>query len=319
MERVNKNSLYEKLLLTVSLVYLIASSFYVSVGETDSKWIPIIAGLVDTEVLLGSKTVSFFLSFVSVILMVLSVSLILRRTMGTNFNIQFMTLFMLLIIFSDSRALYFNQIYPVALCIIWAQYCLLYKQLFLSFFLLSVGALFYAPLIWLFPIYLIMLLFSPVDLPKNIIKAISGFIVPIIYILAFRYIGYDDIYEFIYKFRYEMLLINDELLYIHFPTLFLVFCLIFISVHSIISSLKKLYRKELNVVKLEAVSLVILGLFFIIFSHQHGVPLGILVSVPVGILYSYYFSGSTDKYISNVEIILLVCAVVIARSANFIN
>src|SRR5574344_2291281 len=110
MERVNKNSLYEKLLLTVSLVYLIASSFYVSVGETDSKWIPIIAGLVDTEVLLGSKTVSFFLSFVSVILMVLSVSLILRRTMGTNFNIQFMTLFMLLIIFSDSRALYFNQI-----------------------------------------------------------------------------------------------------------------------------------------------------------------------------------------------------------------
>ena len=103
---------------------------------------------------------------------------------------------------------------------------------------------------------------------------------------------------------------------------FFILCLIFISVHSVLHSLKKLYRKGrdvVNIVKLESISLCILFLFFILFSHQHTVPLVILVSIPVGVLYSYYFAHRTGNYLSNVEIILLVCALIIARSSNFIN
>src|SRR5574344_120296 len=322
MERVNRNTLFETILMICALVYLVVSSFYVPLGVTDSTWIPIIAGLVDTEVLFTSKGLSYLLSFISILLLIFSVSFILKRTMDLNFHIPYMSLFMLLIIFSDNRSLYFNQIYPVALCFVWAQYCLLYGQLFFSFLLLSLGALFYAPFIWLFPVYLFLILFNPMDLPKNLVKAISGFLIPVIYLLSFRFIRYDDTYEFIYKFIKEMFFINDELFYIHFPTLFLILCLIFISVHSVLHSLKKLYRKGrdvVNIVKLESISLCILFLFFILFSHQHTVPLVILVSIPVGVLYSYYFAHRTGNYLSNVEIILLVCALIIARSSNFIN
>lgn len=322
MEKINKNTLYGIILLLGTLVYLVVSSFYVPLGVTDSKWIPIIAGLVDTEYLFSSRSVSFLCAFASCFLMILSVMIILRKTRGIKFNISYTAIFMLLIIFSDNRSLYFNQIYPVALCLIWAQYCMLYGQMFIAFVLISLAGLFYAPAMWLFPVCFFLSMFSPVDMLRHILKAISGFAVPIIYILSFRYIRYDDTYEFLYKFWEEMIKLNDELLYINIPTLFLFLCILFISTHSIVKSMNKLYRQDIavaNIIKLESISFVVLGLFFVFFSHQHSVPLGILISVPAGILYSYYFSRNTDKYLSSVEIVLLICALVIVRSANFLN
>ncbi len=278
-----------------------------------SEWIPLVSGF-DNAGLLDNIFLSVGFGIVSIVAILVAVYFIITRTNTIPIVTTFIIFLALLL--PNLNSLRFSSIYPAVLCIVWMQFCFFNIQVFTGFLLLSLGSLFYAPLIWLFPFALFGVINGSVDTPlRTAVKAIGGFMVPHIYLLVFRWIAYDDATVYLQHFVNEITEIGMPFHLLHITDYFLLCVLAYMFIRAIIL----FYSNTPDgfpsyILKAEFATLILLLALVICFCNRAETHLLNLCVFPISIILAYYYKnckkrGRVKTEFAFLAISILICCI----------
>lgn len=315
-----KYSLWTKV-LSCLLAGLAISSYLIPAGEMGEDWIPLLSGFVDLSVIGGNLWIRGILGAVSNILIVVSLLVINKKSVNNVFNPRLSASFFLLILLLHPGAVYFCGLHPAVLLFVWGQYCFIIDQKFTSMFLLSCSALFYAPLMWVLPLVWAISIMGAADIPRVALKSLGGLVLPMVYLLCFRYMAFGDAGVFIQEYLAHAAAYSSPFHSFRFTSLFLLACLCAVSVHSISYMFSRLYKNSIiteHILKMELMCFVLAVMLLVLFWGNGSMPLNMLAALPAALLFSHYFTGNINAAPARVELILLCCAAAISRLSYFI-
>ena len=254
-------------------------------------------------------------------LIVVSLMAINTKSVNNVFNPTLSSVFFLLIILLDPSAAYFSPLHPAALLFVWGQFFFIAKQKFICMFLISLAALIFPPLVLVLPLILIISIFGAADIPRVAVKSLGGLVLPFLYVLCYRYMVTDDVATFIEEYTHSAMQFPTSLRSVEVSSLFLVACLVWISLHSLSYSIARLYKNSIiteHILKMEFMCIVLGGALFALFWGSGCGPVTMLVALPMAIIFSHYFTANINTAAARIELILLCCAVLISRLSYFI-
>lgn len=299
------------------LVVLAAVALLVPDNTAQSNgWIPLLGGL-DYDNIMNNGAVSMLLGVATVGAALFSLYFILRRSSAVNYTSTVVIL--LLLLASNPSFLHFNTVYVLLLSLVWVQYCVIEREIFTSFLILSAASLFYAPALWLAPFFLLLIPLSGTpDSLKSLVKAFAGFLLPHIYMVVFRWMRYDDAeiyllqyWDCITDFHFmEHQLILPWL----FMAVYLFYLLVRASAYALRSSASKLVQ---GILKMQILSVSISLPLYICFDCETS-PLFPIIAFPSALLITYYFSNFGNIKRVGAELVLLLLAIIINSLSHFI-
>ncbi|MBP5230014.1 MAG: hypothetical protein J6Z32_07760 [Bacteroidales bacterium] len=227
------------------------------------------------------------------------------------------------ILFVNHTVVTFSAVYVSAITLLWAHFSLLQRQYFTCFFFMAISAMFFAPTFWLFPLVILFLLLlaNEEDAVRNLLKSLGGFAVPFILLLGVRYLITGEIYPFIKKMAQDMTYISTSNFSWGFPEIFLIVTIALVLGHAIILLYSKSGRygiAEAYAVKTQCIYAIVSAVLFFLYAGINSSPVSILMAAPAGILLAKFFGQYGKSPWLRVEMILLLCALVLARLAIFI-
>ena len=227
------------------------------------------------------------------------------------------------ILFVNHTVVTFSAVYVSAITLLWAHFSLLQRQYFTCFFFMAISAMFFAPTFWLFPLVILFLLLlaNEEDAVRNLLKSLGGFAVPFILLLGVRYLITGEIYPFIKKMAQDMTYISTSNFSWGFPEIFLIVTIALVLGHAIILFYSKSGRygiAEAYAVKTQCIYAIVSAVLFFLYAGINSSPVSILMAAPAGILLAKFFGQYGKSPWLRVEMILLLCALVLARLAIFI-
>lgn len=308
--------------LALLLAGLFISSFFVPFREKTEEWIPLLSGFVDVEAFYLSRAWLAAGGILSIFLLIVPLYFINSRALSKSFRIYYTLLFCMLVILVNPMSVYFSTIYPAAICITWMQYCLIIRQRFIAFLLLSLASLFYAPVMWAIPVVLAVSLIGTPDIFRAFLKCMGGLLIPYIYLFSFRYIYFNDTEVFIQQYLQEMIKIEIPVYSLSFTNIFVVICFLIITLHAVFAILGKLGRQSIltgHILKTELVTFLLGAIIFALFWGVTSLPLCVLLAPTLALLLSNYFTQDKVSRAARAELILLMGAVAVARAAYFMN
>lgn len=315
-----KYSFWTRLLFCL-VAGLAISSYFIPAGDRVGDWVPLLGGYADLSAFGENLVLRGFLGGIFNILIAISLLAINTKSVNNVFNPNFSLAFLLLVILLNPSAVYLSSIHFAVLCFVWGQYCFISNQKFASMFLLSCSALFYAPLLWVLPLVLVISVFGASDIPRVALKSLGGILLPLFYLLCFRYLAFGDALVFMGEYLSHAMAFSSPLYDVSFASIFLILCIVAIAFHSISYMFSRLNRNSIvsdHILKMELMSVVLGGVIFFLFWGNDNVPVNMIVSLPMALLYSHYFTGNITAAPARVELILLCCAAVIGRLYYFI-
>ncbi|MEG0519173.1 MAG: hypothetical protein RR555_09960 [Bacteroidales bacterium] len=307
--------------LVLLLAGLFITSFLVPMRDKTDEWIPLLSGFVDIDVLYGNRLLLILGGILGIVGLAVSVYFIVAKMVSESFSIYYTQLFLLLIILTNPMSIYFSAIYPAAILVVWVIYCFMQNQRFTALFLLSCASLFYAPIIWMVPVVLVILLAGVPDFWRVFIKAAGGMFIPYLYILAFRFVCFNDMDVFIHQYFQEVIRLDFPIYSLSFITLFMTLCFAILLGHALLYILKRLNRQNIlsGVVLRMTILASLLGvLIFFLFWGGKSTPLCVLIAGPFSLLLSNYALENKATYSFHAELILFMSAVAVARATHFI-
>lgn len=308
-------------LLACIVAALAVSSFLLPVEGRGEDWIPLFSGYLNLSFIYGNPLVSAFLGGAFNIMIVASMLAINTKTVNNAFNPSLSAAFFLFITLLNPEAVYFSSIHPAVLLFVWGQYCFLVNQKFTSMFLLSCSALFYAPLIWVLPAVLIISVSGAADIPRVAMKSLGGLLLPLIYLLCFRFMMFGDAMVFIDEYISNAIELSSPVYSLDFTHMFLVLCVVVVAMHSMSYVFSRWHRNSIvtgHILKMEFMSVLLGAALFFLFWGEGGLPVNMIIALPLAMLLSYYFTGNINAAAARIELILLCCAAVISRLSFFI-
>ncbi len=317
-----RNSYFRSIPLLLLLGWLFITSFFVPFRDKADEWMPLLSGFVDPELFFGNRLLLVAGGILSVCLLLLPVYFINSKSPGKSFRMYYTMTFCLLIILSNPMSVYFSTIYPAAILIAWGQYCFIVKQRFTAFFLLAFASLFYAPLIWVIPLVLIISLAGAPDVPRKFAKSLAGILLPYIYIFSFRYIYFDDIEEFVKQYFNEIIRIDIPVYSLSFTVIFMFICFFIMALHAVLNIFGRLGRQNIftgRILKIELLAAFLCSGVFFLFWGEKSLPLCVILAPPLSLLLSNFFSRNKTGRSAKIELVLLMAAVAVARIAYFVN
>ena len=307
--------------LACLLAGLAITSYLIPPVDGGEGWIPLLSGFADLSAFGDNLLLRGILGAVSNILIALSLLVINTKSVNNVFYPNFSISFFLLVILLDPGAVYFSCIHPAVLLFVWSQFCFIINQKFTSMFLLSCAALFYAPLIWILPLVLVIGVAGAADMPRVALKSLGGILLPVVYVLCFRYMAFADATVFVQEYMQHAMAFSSPLYNTGFATIFVVLCVVVTALHSISYMFSRLHSNNIiteHILKMEFMSVVLGGGLFFLFCGNDGVPANMLVALPLAILFSHYFTGNITAAAARAELILLCSAAVVGRLYHFI-
>ncbi len=307
---------YRRASIVVLVVMVSVALLVPGISEQSYGWIPLLGGL-DYGNFLNNGAVSILLGIATVGAALFSLYFILRRTSAVNYASTVVIL--LLLLASNPSFLHFNTVYVLLLSLVWVQYCIIEREIFISFLILSAASLFYAPALWLAPFSLLLIPLSGTpDSFKSLVKAFAGFLVPHIYMVAFRWMRYDDAqvyllqyWDCITDFHFlEHQLVLPRL----FMAIYLFYLLVRASAYSLRSSASKLVQ---GILKMQILSVSISLPLFICFDCEAS-PLFPIIAFPAALLITYYFTNFGNNKRIGAELVLMLLAIIINSLSYFI-
>lgn len=307
---------YRRASIVVLVVMVSVALLVPDISEQSYGWIPLLGGL-DYGTFLNNGAVSILLGIATVGAALFSLYFILRRTSAVNYASTVVIL--LLLLASNPSFLHFNTVYVLLLSLVWVQYCIIEREIFISFLILSAASLFYAPALWLAPFSLLLIPLSGTpDSFKSLVKAFAGFLVPHIYMVAFRWMRYDDAqvyllqyWDCITDFHFlEHQLVLPRL----FMAIYLFYLLVRASAYSLRSSASKLVQ---GILKMQILSVSISLPLFICFDCEAS-PLFPIIAFPAALLITYYFTNFGNTKRIGAELVLMLLAIIINSLSYFI-
>ena len=299
--------------MAVVLAALVVMSVMMSQRSYADVWLPLVGGFGNVD-FLSNKIVSTVLGFSTVGTILFSIYCLLRRTSAISYGGS-VFLFLLLALANPSF-LHFTPHLAVLLALVWVQFCFVEEQIFAAFLILSLASLFYAPAIWMVPVFMLLVSARGIqDGLRSIVKALSGFLVPYIYLLVFRWMRFADAGLFLNEYFEHMTDLHIFETPILFPKLFFVFYVSYLAIRASLYIYSTSAGKVTDELLKEQVRLSVVLLPFLFLFNTESQPVFTLMAYPVAILVSYYFKNSGNRRRAGVEMILLVMAVVI----NFLS
>lgn len=315
-----KYSFWTKVLSSL-LAGLTLSSYLIPMGNRGEEWIPLLSGFADLSVIGGNVWLMGILGALFNILAVASLLVINTKSVNNVFNPRLTGSFFLIVVLLHPGAVYFSCMHPAVLLFIWGQYCFIINQKFTSMFLLSCSALFYAPLLLVLPLVWIISIMGAADIPRVALKSLGGLLLPMLYILCFRYIAFNDAGVFVHEYLLHATDMASPFHSLRISSLFLLICISVISIHSISYMFAKLYKNSImteHILKMEFMCFVLAAVMLVLFWGEGSIPLNMIAALPVALLFSHYFTGNINAAPARIELILLCCAAVISRLSYFI-
>lgn len=306
------------------LIFLIGSAFYLFPVESVSLDSPLTRGWLDLDMDTAfGHLLSVGLGVVSVVLLVVSLFYTSMRHLVHSSDSGILLIIFLLLLFSNPSTIFLSPVYLSAVCLIWAQEVLLVDKKFLGAMLISLSSLFYAPLVWMIPLSFLFLIAVSTDFLKNLIIVLGGLLLPLLYMGIFRFLLFDDALYYIEDFYRISTNISLSLSSIGFPQLFEIICFTIIAVITVLYLLKVLNRLKISTrdaITSRILFLLPLSVIFFLFSSGTSQPLVVLIAGPLAFLYSYRFVNleSSSRRSRYVEVVLILCALVIARLSYFV-
>lgn len=308
-------------LLVCIVAALAISSFLLPMEGRGEDWIPLFSGYLNLSFIYGSPLVSALLGGAFNVMIVASMLAINTKTVNNAFNPSLSAVFFLFIALLNPEAVHFSCIHPAVLLFVWGQYCFLVNQKFTSMFLLSCSALFYAPLIWVLPAVLVISVSGAADMPRVAMKSLGGLLLPLIYLLCFRFMMFGDAMVFIEEYISNATAVSSPVYSLDFSQLFLILCVAVVSLHSMSYMLGRWHRNSIvtgHILKMEFMSILLGAALFFLFWGGDGLPVNMITALPLAMLLSYYFTGNITAAAARIELILLCCAAVISRLSFFV-
>ena len=307
--------------LACLLAGLAITSFLIPPVDGVEDWIPLLSGFADLAAFKDNLLFRGILGVAFNFLIALSLLVINTKSVNNVFYPNFSVAFFLLIILLNPGAVYFSCVHPAVLLFVWGQFCFIINQKFTSMFLLSCAALFYAPLLWVLPLVLVISVTGAADMLRVAIKSLGGILLPLLYVLCFRYMAYSDAAVFVQEYLQHSMAFSTPFHNAGFTSIFVVICLAATALHSISYMVQRLHKNSIitaHILKMELMSVVLGTALFFLFGGNAGVPANMLVALPLAILFSHYFTGNITAAPARAELILLCSAAAVARLYHFI-
>lgn len=308
-------------LLALAVAGLAISSYFIPPVDGGEDWIPLLSGFADLSALYGSLLLRGILGAVFNMLIALSLLVINTKSVNNAFSPGFSVEFFLFFVLLNPGAVYFSCIHPAVLLFVWGQFCFIINQKFTSMFLLSCAALFYAPLIWVLPLVLAISVMGAADMLRVALKSLGGILLPILYLLCFRYLAFADAMVFVQEYLQHARAFSSPFYNAGFSDMFLILCAAIMALHAISYMIARLHSNSIiteHILKMELMSVVLGTALFILFCGSGEVPANMLVALPLAIIFSHYCTGNINAAAARVELILLCSAAAVARLSHFI-
>lgn len=319
----SKKHFFIKIVLLAVALFQVVSSFFIPAEfERAGEWIPLFSGFLDLEIVNTASSSSIIAGLVSVALLLLSVYIVNDR-LFSNISESFTAVTVAAtLVFCNPHSIYFSSISLAAICLIWAIYCLFMSQIFSSFFLMSLGALFFAPVILIIPVMMIVTLIRAPEPLKAFLKSLGGAFTPAIYIISFRYLEFNDVGVFCSQYAEQVTQIKFAFFSKHMTDLFMLLCIAITSCHAIIKTFSSQRRN--NIAEAKGLRLVILASIlcasiYFLYSGSANVPLCTIVAPALAMIVSNFFTNWYDNPSVRIEIIIVLCSFIVARLGYFVS
>lgn len=307
--------------LSLLLAGLAITSFFVPDAGKGEVWIPLLDGFCNFSFLSESILLKGILGAFFNFLIAASLLAINTKSVNNVFNPGLSVIFFLLVVLVNPSAAYFSALHPAGLLFVWGQYAFVTRQKFLSMFMLSCAALFYAPLVLVLPLILIISIFGAADIPRVAVKSLGGIVLPFVYVVCIRWMAIGDVQVFANEYLMRAMEFSTPFNSVKISSLFLVGCFVWLSLHSISHMFARLYNNSIiteHILKMEFMCIVLGGALFTLFWGNGNEPVNMVVALPMALLLSHYFTANINTAAARIELILLCCAVCISRLSCFV-
>ena len=278
--------------------------------------------------LYGTGALSIVLGIISIILIAISIYLFSNFIYG---NTAIPMLFYLTLVLSNPSSIYFSNLHIAALLLAWGLFSMIdYKaaleekteKMFISFFLLTLASLFYAPLFWILPL-LILYIFCSTASPKKLIISIFGIVTPFIISAAVIYLANGWNTGLFKSFYQSIVFHNEKIISYGIATIIKILIVTIAMIAAVSHSIKKkdfFTKPQAESYMGMFIFTVLLTVIAILFLNNTQVPFSILLFIPVS-FFLYELSsklniaGKFSIYYSIFCILLLIERMTIILSA----
>lgn len=313
--------------LGIYLIIMLVTSLMLSnepINNTNTRWIPIFAGILEVESL--STTISVLITVAIMSFTAFSLFYVNEEIFSCGKSSSSLFLIYLILLLSTPETIFFSGATAAAPLFLWSLYYSMItkegdKNLFTALFLISLATLFDFHLVFLIPFILYYSLITSSFALRGILVAIGAILVPYILIFSLRYLLFDDVALF------ADLLISDILSasspYIKLDSvakivlLLVMVLIIFRSLGSIFAIIKR-YKVVKSIGIVRNITLMFAMLFTMLIFRESQAELVNIIALPLSFLIVEYLSLKNSNKSRRVEFLVLLIIIVLNRVAGFI-
>lgn len=313
--------------LGLYLIFMLVTSFVLSDGQIDFtpvKWIPIFAGVLDTESI--STTISVLTAVAIISFTAFSLYFVNEKIFSCGKSSSSLFLIYLILLLSSPETIFLSGATVAAPLFLWSLYYSMItkegdKNLFMALFLISLATLFDFHSVVLIPFILYYSLVTSSFALRGILVAVGAILVPYILLFSFRYLMFDDTSLFAELLVTDLLSFSSPYIYLEsVAKIVLIIFMVLIITRSLISIFSIINRykvvKSIGLVRNISLMLVLIGAM-LIYRESQGM-LTNLLALPLSFIIVEYLSlKSTNRY-RRVEFFVLLILIVLNRVAQFV-
>jgi|GEM_PF-4866676 hypothetical protein len=323
----SNGGLYFLSILLIAAMY--ASAFFCKAHPSCVPEPFFLGRLFDTSVIFSTSGLSAFLG--SMMMAITAASLLVfqnRFTSGFNF---FLPLLYLILCLTNPGNIYLTPIHFAAFLTLWALFYLaLFKiekseisNIFASSMLLLCAAVFYMPVLWLAPIFLIYGFGEANNKAKYLISFIFGLILPLsaIFCLDFLINDAGDVAKLHEEFRTAQVPGGGRNLVFTAPEICHIAVILLTVVISFLHVIRNvsLYKvAKSSLYSMMMVMLPIMAIIAVIFLKSNHDPIGLLIFIPASILVFEFFTECKTKNIRIILTLMFISLIAVERAMSII-
>jgi len=313
--------------LGLYLIFMLVTSFVLSDGQIDftpAKWIPIFAGVLDTESI--STTISVLSAVAIISFTAFSLYFVNEKIFSCGKSSSSLFLIYLILLLSSPETIFLSGATVAAPLFLWSLYYSMItkegdKNLFMALFLISLATLFDFHSVVLIPFILYYSLVTSSFALRGILVAVGAILVPYILLFSLRYLMFDDTSLFAELLVTDLLSFSSPYIYLEsVAKIVLIIFMVLIITRALISIFSIINRykvvKSIGLVRNISLMLVLIGAM-LIYRESQGM-LTNLLALPLSFIIVEYLSlKSTNRY-RRVEFFVLLILIVLNRVAQFV-
>ncbi len=318
------------ILLLLLAVSLYVSAFFIAPRPMHYDAVLPFANSQFLDTIFGATTLSYILSISFLIIIAVSIySFNLMFTTGINYLLPVLYLFLVL---NNPRVIFFSPLHILALLLLWALvFSARYKSSlqnlsdnYLSFFLYGAATIFFPPLVWIFPLVILINLRATEEKFKYIFTSFLGMLTPLVMVLAICYVvGRNEFVKGLGGSFWALMCAvgrhNVDFSAVEIVTSLFLISFILISIFYLLRNLNRYKIIHSNTSSRIIIFAILISLVCALFLTDNHDPYGVVLFVPVSLILFEYLSSPTNNKGATIFYIVVTGLAIISRIIVFVR